>query len=91
MVNLPDSVTIQVTQKDIDAGSRLKSHCCPIARAGRRAFNGYECIVDGELRVCRGGKTWFYEMADYAQAWMKWFDHDGEVEPFEFTAKKRSA
>lgn len=91
MVDLPDSVTIQVTQKDIDAGSRLKSHCCPIARAGRRAFNGHLCLVDDDLRVVFDGAAHWYGMPDIARKFVACFDNDGDVEPFEFVATKRGA
>lgn len=87
--NLPDSVTIQVTQKDIDAGSPLESRCCPIARAGRRAFNGHLCLVDNDLRVVLEGAVHWYGMPDIAHQFVACFDNDGDVEPFEFVATAR--
>lgn len=88
MVDLPDTVTIQVTQKDIDAGVARKCHCCPIARAARRVFNGSTCLVDDDLRVVLNSHVYEYDLPSVAREFIATFDNDGEVVPFEFVASR---
>ena len=76
------TITISVTQEDIDNGWQCQSTKCPIALSLKRQFNT-DSVVAGlfAIRV----ETTFYKTSDEAQMWMKKFDWDKNVEPAEFT------
>lgn len=88
-------VTFNVTQEKIDmsmqmlagdnpygiASATARPHCCPIALAGKD-------VCPTKLSVCPTGifgKSVFVPFDETARAFVRNFDNDLPVEPFEFT------
>lgn len=78
------TVTVEVTQDDIDAGRRKSCFGCPVARALRRAVGGDAWVV---------GPSWARALADAAALplppeaarFVRSFDDRSPVSPFTFT------
>jgi hypothetical protein len=75
-------MTINVTQSDIQKGSRNNCVMCPIALAIRRAIPGSAVLVGGK-RVDINGKN--YDLPESARKFIYQFDNDTQVIPFSFT------
>ena len=82
------SITINVTQLDIDGGVRYNSRACPIANAVRRVSipRDIEPIhVDNSYMMI--GKTG-YTLSKAAKAFIIDFDSYKKVKPFRFRSKE---
>lgn len=72
---------VNVTQYDIETGTRQSSMFCPVAYAIKAAFNTKQVyVMDDRVRI--NDKT--FRLAPEAQAFIKSFDAWDSVEPFEF-------
>lgn len=84
------SITINVTQEDIDKAIEAREHDfwdvlaeCPIARASSRALNkecwsNYTCVHTPEHMTIM-----FFHPLEVIM-WIEAFDHHGPVQPFSF-------
>lgn len=80
------TVTVQITQEDIDAGRPSHPRDCPVARAISRAF-GRPARADGTYYRLLGaeGMTIRYEPLPHDVVGKMWaFDDTGVMEPFSF-------
>ncbi len=77
-------MTINVTQKHIDAGSRNRCFSCPVAMAIKEA-TGEEWAVDGRaaFRTALGAEG-VCQLPPEAKRFVLLIDHLGHVEPFSF-------
>ncbi len=92
MSTLPDSITINVTQENIDLGKRNSCHEDPVALAITEAlrkagFVEFQVDVAGDIRVeYFGRKT--YSLPAEADTFITNFDSGAEVQPLSFVATK---
>jgi hypothetical protein len=54
----PETIQLEVTQADIDAGERMKADRCPAAIAARRLFRRY--AIAGTTSIEVFPKTWLW-------------------------------
>lgn len=76
---LPDTLTVEVTQGDIDNGGAFSARDCVMARAIRRATGGiYQVhvggLVDLPIRQAQVGPT-RYRLSDAAMVYVRENDH----------------
>ena len=81
-------VLIQVTQDDIDKGEPECVSICPIALAVERAVGPCDelFVTTGSIRYRQENVVWVAQMNDDGYAFIKRFDTNLIVEPFEFEA-----
>ena len=77
-----DTITVFVSQEDIDNGRQCQSTQCPIALALKRQCEALS-VVAGLFTTTINSR--FYHTPDDAKKWMRQFDHDKNTEPAEFT------
>ena len=78
------TITVNVTQEDIDEGQERECESCPIALAVRRLLN---CGVTVHEAICLfGAKHGVCALADEPFAFVKAFDAGLPVKPFSFIA-----
>lgn len=78
-------LTIEVTQRDIDAGTPCKSGDCPIARAMSRAGLRRVAVNEDDIYFDHGdGERGFRLLPRAAEEFIMAFDHGRAVHPFEF-------
>ncbi len=97
MKTLPATLTITVTQRDINVGKAFECHACPIALAARRELRRHGFVnnlvaVGGRIKVKTrraGTEVGRYNVPSEASQFMATFDHEGptKVQPFAFTAR----
>lgn len=88
---MPNNVTIEVTQEDIDRGIRESCTCCPIANAMKRI------LKPDDVRV-RNKETWtsyrYVELThllpNEAAKFIRYFDNGETVHPFTFELEEVS-
>jgi hypothetical protein len=83
-----DTITITVTQDDIDNGVRAAPCLCPIALAAQRK---YPYVSVGTFTISVGAdasREKVYRMPLKASRFIEDFDQGRLVEPFTFTARK---
>lgn len=77
---------IEVTQEDIERGTRGHCALCPVARAVKRAMRTEDVWADGVAIVLtrHGDNRLFLDTPDEAICFMEEFDAGEPVEPFSF-------
>lgn len=81
------TVTIEVTQEDINAGRRADCRACPIARATKRKVPACHVEVGRYyvvLMTSRVGDSYDFRLPDFARRFVEDFDFGIPVEPFAF-------
>jgi len=64
-MNIPDKITVEVTEEDIALGKPQSSSYCPIARAARRALEPF--LSEGELAELRAGYLYLKVPAHWSE------------------------
>lgn len=87
-----NNLKIEVTQDDIEQGTKRNCNLCPIALAITRV-TGKQCFVIPEkievyTTLSRVSRVLFYRPTKEAVDFMCAFDDGEEVQPFTFTAEK---
>jgi hypothetical protein len=83
------SLTISVTQEDIDNGVSFSVCDCPVARAVRRKFPKARVSVGVyTLTITARGRVRSYYLPREAIRFISVFDCRGNVEPITFTATR---
>ena len=92
---MSDTITVNVTQEDIDKGMPCMPSCCPITLAVKRE-HGFKFVSTGVSYVSTSNDEETPDWTDYylpseAQEFIDLFDGEGKhtVEPFTFTAQVR--
>jgi hypothetical protein len=83
------TLTIEVTQEDIDNGQKCDANYCPIALAVRQTVKNYRQYLSVQptvMYVDDGKVIREYKMPAVAEQFVRLFDDDEDVEPFTFTA-----
>lgn len=75
---------IKVTEDHIKKGKPANTYCCPVALALKE--NGYEDATVGESKAyaVKDGNTVTLKLSDSASSFIRKFDMNEQVEPFEF-------
>jgi hypothetical protein len=91
----PDTITVEVTQEDIDHGARSACTGCPVAIAASRISSARAIVGRTGLTLYdyKTGKTARYNTPSQVSDFIATFDNTGpsSVQPFTFTATKVSA
>lgn len=93
---LPDAITVEVTQADIDAGVRHHALFCPVGHAAHRALPGHiVCAQRDRVDVLGGSvKATYRPIGEDRLAmldWMSDFDGGASVHPATFALRKEGA
>ena len=93
----PDTITIKITQDDIENGKHCDCYSCPITKALQREFpEAYHTSTSYsrmriEQRGPEGVQTATYDTPQEAVEFMDAFDHHKPVKPIAFTAERATA
>jgi len=86
----PDKLIVKVTEKHIKRGARGSAVSCPIARATRGLFRGYDLsVTEDRISVSQGGliyEQYNYSISRAGRRFIQNFDNRGRkaVKPFNF-------
>lgn len=87
-----ETITIEVTQDDIDNGKPDRIDMCPIVLACRRAIPGRTSYVGecGDFITVYGGIGVIkYSLSKEAMKFINDFDYRNPVKPFTFVAERK--
>lgn len=87
-MNFPDTITVSVTQEDIDKGIREDCNRCAIALAVARLYPNSEVLVSSGISISTPEAFQTYVIPKEAGFFMDKFDDGEKVEPFTFTTEK---
>lgn len=89
-MNLPQTLTVEVTEQDIKQGNPGKEKSCAIALAMRRAVGSKRITVDMSARVRDDADHTVatYGLTDRAFRFMKRFDKGEPVSPTRFRFRR---
>lgn len=87
----PQKVTINVTQEDIDKATPRSCSACPIALAFMRVFPEHEAFIytmppQAIISPNIPHESTSYNIPEEAREFIKKYDHNIPVKPFEFEA-----
>lgn len=85
---LPQTITVNVTQEDIDEGQRHQCRRCPIALAASMVIP-VAGVTDDIYVDAENDDITFYELPEEAKKFIERFDANAKVEPFQFVATLR--
>lgn len=98
--NLPETITVDVCQSDINDGCVAKSDNCPVARAMNRVLPAdcWAAVTEDEISVHKfpmftGELVGWYRVPGHVADWINNFDKHGSpdrkpVEPLTFVAER---
>lgn len=84
------TITIEVTQEDIDAGRKGNCYLCPIALAAARVFNLDVSVGASWLSVeaSNGAEVAMFKLPQAARTFVTLFDGGHPVAPFTFAVEE---
>lgn len=81
------SVTIHVTQEDIDTGVPMNASACPLAKAAHR--QGHHAALFAPDSAGFFKDDFDYYLSPKAKEFLEDFDHGGIVQPATFVLRRR--
>ena len=82
-MQLPKKLQIKVTQQHIEGGIAQSDEYCPIALVVKELLGGDNYVeVDGDQIIINDVAV--YDLPDNAREFIRAFDNDEAVQPFEF-------